>query len=83
MWKFQNDLHTLANGVLESAHATQTISKYNDTKYKNANIEIDLHPCVLESVPGTLVKQYKDIEQQNITIYKAKYKNAQRYIYIL
>ena len=53
------------------------------TKDKNANIEIHLHPCVLESVPGTLVKQYKDIEQQNITIYKAKYKNAQRYIYIL
>ena len=33
------------------------------TKDKNANIEIHLHPCVLESVPGTLVKQYKDIEQ--------------------
>ena len=47
MWKFQNDLHTLANGVLESAHAKQTLQKYNDekmkiTKYKNAKIEIDL-----------------------------------------
>ena len=47
MWKFQNDLHTLANGVLESALAKQTLQKYNDekmkiTKYKNAKIEIDL-----------------------------------------
>ena len=26
-WKFQNDLHTSANGVLESAHTKQTIHR--------------------------------------------------------